>query len=109
MAIEALNSQAALLQKMAALKGVAGGEGIALQPRATGDSDFLGSMKAAINRVNADQNNAAKLMTAVDTGQSDDLVGAMVASQKAGLSFSALMQVRNKLMSGFEEIMRLSL
>jgi len=107
MAIDALNSQAALLQKMTALKSAAGGEGIAL--RGDGGGNFLDSMKAAVNRVNADQNQAARLMTAVDTGQSDDLVGAMVASQKAGLSFSALMQVRNKLMSGFDEIMRLSL
>jgi len=109
MAIDALNSQAALLQKMAALKGAAGGDSIALQPREAGEGDFFSSMKAAINSVNADQNNATRLMTAVDTGQSDDLVGAMVASQKAGLSFSALMQVRNKIMSGFDEIMRLSL
>jgi flagellar hook-basal body complex protein FliE len=36
-------------------------------------------------------------------------VGAMVASQKAGLSFSALMQVRNKLMTGFDDIMRMPL
>ncbi len=38
-----------------------------------------------------------------------ELVGAMVASQKAGLSFSALMQVRNKLMTGFDDIMRMPL
>lgn len=108
MAIDAMNTQVALLQKMNALKGAAGGETIALRSR-EGGGDFLDAMKSAVGRVNADQNNAARLVTAVDTGQSDDLVGAMVASQKAGLSFSALMQVRNKLMSGFDEIMRLAL
>jgi flagellar hook-basal body complex protein FliE len=107
MSVDALNSQTALLQKMAALKGIAGGDTIALQPEAAG-GDFLSSMKTAMDRVNTEQNRAGELMAAVDTGQSDDLVGAMVASQKAGLSFSALMQVRNKLMSGFDEIMRLS-
>ena len=108
MAIDAMNTQVALLQKMNALKGVAGGETIALRSN-EGGGDFLDAMKSAVNRVNADQNNASRLTTAVETGQSDDLVGAMVASQKAGLSFSALMQVRNKLMSGFDEIMRLAL
>jgi flagellar hook-basal body complex protein FliE len=33
----------------------------------------------------------------------------MEASQKAGLSFSSLMQVRNKLMTGFDDIMRMPL
>jgi len=108
MAIDAMNTQTALLQKMNALKGVAGGETIELRPRESG-GDFMAAMKSAVDRVNTDQNNAARLTAAVDTGQSDDLVGAMVASQKAGLSFSALMQVRNKLMSGFDEIMRLAL
>ena len=46
-------------------------------------------------------------MTAVETGQSDDLVGAMIASQKASLSFNALMQVRNKVVTSFEEILKM--
>jgi flagellar hook-basal body complex protein FliE len=108
MTIEAMNSEAALLQKMHALKSVAGGD-IGIAQNGADQEGFIDAMKAAVARVNADQNSAARLMTAVDTGQSDDLVGAMVASQKAGLSFSALMQVRNKLMSGFDDIMRLAL
>ena len=36
-------------------------------------------------------------------------MGAMVASQKASLSFATLMQVRNKLMTGLDDIMRLPL
>lgn len=49
---------------------------------------------------------AGALTAAVDSGASDDLVGAMIESQKASVSFSALMQVRNKVTSAFEEIMR---
>ena len=37
------------------------------------------------------------------------VIGAMVASQKAGLSFSMLLQVRNKVMSGIDDVMRMSL
>jgi flagellar hook-basal body complex protein FliE len=48
-------------------------------------------------------------MTAVDTGQSDDVVGAMVAGQKASLSFSMLMEVRNKVLNGIDDVMRMSL
>src|SRR5690606_6348747 len=57
-----------------------------------------------------DQQHKAGAMTeAVDSGASDDLVGAMVESQKASVAFSALMQVRNKVTSAFEEVMRMPL
>ena len=45
----------------------------------------------------------------VDTGKSDDLAGAMIASQQASLSFSALVQVRNKIATGFNDLMSMSI
>ncbi|MGL5186469.1 MAG: flagellar hook-basal body complex protein FliE, partial [Plesiomonas shigelloides] len=38
---------------------------------------------------------------------SQDLVGAMVASQKASLSFTALVQVRQKLMTAYDDVMKM--
>ena len=70
---------------------------------------FSDTMSDMVNGINQQQLSASRLMAAVDTGRSDDLVGAMVMSQKADLSFSVLMQVRNKLMSGFDDIMRMPL
>ena len=46
-------------------------------------------------------------MAAVDAGRSDDLVGAMLSSQEASLSFSMLMQVRNKVMGAVDEVVKL--
>jgi flagellar hook-basal body complex protein FliE len=43
------------------------------------------------------------------SGKSDDLVGAMLSSQEASLSFSMLMQVRNKVMGGLDELIKLPL
>lgn len=68
---------------------------------------FSGAMKNVLDMVNEHQSLASKKMTAVETGQSDDLVGAMIASQKASLSFSALMQVRNKVVASFEDVMKM--
>ena len=59
-----------------------------------------------IRAVDADQHRASESVRAVEMGESEDLVGAMVDSQKASVSFSALLQVRNKLTSAFDEIMR---
>ena len=60
----------------------------------------------AIKAVEAEQHLSSQMVTAVELGQSDDLVGAMVQSQKASVSFSALLQVRNKLATAFDDIMR---
>ncbi|CAE6931629.1 Flagellar hook-basal body [Vibrio sp. B1REV9] len=68
---------------------------------------FSQAMTSVLDTVNQHQSIASQKMTAVETGKSDDLVGAMVASQKASLSFNALMQVRNKVVSSFEDIMKM--
>ena len=70
---------------------------------------FAQSMKDAIGKVNADDSQASQRMSDVDSGKSDDLVGAMMASQQASLSFSMLMQVRNKVMGAVDELIKLPL
>lgn len=63
----------------------------------------------AINHVDALQHGAAARQKAVEMGQSDDLAGAMIESQKASVAFSAMMQVRNKLTSALDEVMNIPL
>jgi flagellar hook-basal body complex protein FliE len=70
---------------------------------------FAQSMKDAVNKVNEADASAAQKMSDVDSGASDDLVGAMLSSQEAGLSFSMLMQVRNKVMGAMDELIKLPL
>nr|WP_155602531.1 lateral flagellar hook-basal body complex protein LfiE [Aeromonas salmonicida] len=103
-----MSSQVTLLQQMQEMQRVAN-QAPSIELNDASNVSFTNAMRDVVGRVNEQQNIASKLMTAVDAGQSDDLVGAMVASQKAGLSFSALMQVRNKLMTGFDDIMRMPL
>ena len=105
-----MSSQATLLQQMQEMQRVASqAPSIELNDASAVAVPFSDAMRNVVGRVNEQQNIASSMTAAVDAGQSDDLVGAMVASQKAGLSFSALMQVRNKLMSGFDDIMRMPL
>ena len=103
-----MSSQVTLLQQMQEMQRVAS-QAPSIEPNEASGVSLSDAMRDVVGRVNEQQNIASRLMTAVDAGQSDDLVGAMVASQKAGLSFSALMQVRNKLMTGFDDIMRMPL
>lgn len=68
---------------------------------------FAQSMKDALANVNQQDHLAAERMNDVDSGKSDDLVGAMLSSQQASLSFSMLMQVRNKVMGAVDELLKL--
>jgi len=70
--------------------------------------DFLAMMKGAINNVNESQQSAAKLAEAFEVGDPRvDLTTVMVSLQKANLSFQAMTQVRNKLVSAYQEIMNM--
>jgi flagellar hook-basal body complex protein FliE len=70
---------------------------------------FSARLKEAIHQVDAKAQAADDKMEAVDSGSSDDLVGAMLASQDASLSFSMLMQVRNKVVGAVDELIKLQL
>lgn len=70
---------------------------------------FAQTMQDAIAGVNAQDVAAGQKMADVDAGRSDDLVGAMLASQEASLSFQMLMQVRNKVMGAVDELIKLPL
>lgn len=70
---------------------------------------FANSMREALHAVDDKDRMAADRMAEVDSGRSDDLVGAMLASQEASLSFSMLLQVRNKVMGAVEDLIKLPL
>lgn len=70
---------------------------------------FADSLTQAVLDVDARSHDAAARMAAVDSGRSDDLVGAMLASQEANLSFSMLMQVRNKVVGAVDELIKLQI
>jgi flagellar hook-basal body complex protein FliE len=78
----------------------------AADPAHTGVS-FTQSMKDAVASVDNDDRMARERMAAVDSGKSDDLVGAMLSSQQASLSFQMLLQVRNKVMGAVDELLKL--
>ena len=78
-------------------------------PSGQTDFSFAQAMKNSFHSVDAQGEAASAKMADVDSGKSDDLVGAMLASQEASLSFSMLMQVRNKLRGALYEQIKLPL
>jgi flagellar hook-basal body complex protein FliE len=73
------------------------------------DGGFGRSLEQILHRVDAKEQDANAKVNAVELGESDDMVGAMLASQDANLSFSMLMQVRNKVVGAVDELIKLQL
>jgi flagellar hook-basal body complex protein FliE len=75
----------------------------------SGRVDFSALVKDAVNQVNETQQASSKLKTAFEMGDPNvSLAEVMIASQKATVAFEATMQVRNKLVKAYEEVMRMS-
>jgi flagellar hook-basal body complex protein FliE len=105
--IRSLSAQAGTAIKPAA-QSVAG-----LQPgNASGvqGPQFGELFKQGMDSVNASQQQAAALADAWERGDSGvDLARVMIESQKAAVSFRALTEVRNRLVSAYQDIMNMTI
>jgi len=68
---------------------------------------FADTLKSALEGVNATQTKAGDLSAAYERGETTDIAKVMLARQEAGVAFEATLQVRNKLLSAYQEIMRI--
>lgn len=70
--------------------------------------DFSEKLKAAVDQVNTAQKSADKLSEQFVSDQSNvDLHEVMISLQKANVSFQSMVQVRNKLVTAYQEIMNM--
>jgi flagellar hook-basal body complex protein FliE len=72
-----------------------------------GAPDFGDVLKDAISTVNEVQRQSDLEIQKLMTGESQDLHATLIAVQKADLSFQMMMQVRNKIIQAYQEIMRM--
>lgn len=68
---------------------------------------FTGALKSALDGVQATQAKAETLTDGYEKGQVMDVAKVMLARQEAGVAFEATLQVRNKLISAYQDIMRM--
>ncbi len=72
--------------------------------------DFASLLKQSVEQVNANQMKSSAMSAAFAKGDTSvDLTEVMVASQKASLSFQAVLQVRNKLVQAYQEVMSMNM
>ncbi len=78
--------------------------------QAEGMPDFSTLLKSSVDKVNEIQHQAGQLTTAFETGDKDvNLADVMIGLQKANLSFQAMTQVRNRLVSAYQDVMNMQL
>ena len=73
-------------------------------------NEFGDLLKMAVDSVNNQQTEAKNLATAYEQGDpSVDLPQVMIQAQKASVSFQAMSEVRNRLVSAYEDVMNMSI
>jgi flagellar hook-basal body complex protein FliE len=103
-----IESMMAQLKAAATRPGGAPVVATAVGPAAAPKADFADALKVSLQQVSAAQNKAEELGQRFALG--DDTVSlsdTMIAMQKASIGFQATVQVRNKLVSAYHEIMNM--
>jgi flagellar hook-basal body complex protein FliE len=72
-----------------------------------GGSSFKNILSSAIGEVESSRNDAAKSVEQFLSGSGEDLHSTILATQRAELEFQMFMQVRNKVVSAYQEIMKM--
>jgi flagellar hook-basal body complex protein FliE len=90
------------------LRAVAAQASTASAPQETSSQDFAAMLKSAVDEVNGAQLDAKQLTRQFEAGDPDvNLQDVVLSLQKASLSFQTMVQVRNKLVSAYQEIMNM--
>lgn len=71
------------------------------------DGDFVDTLRVAMDQVEQLHDTAQNQVAALLQGGGMDVHSAMIAVEKADLSFQLMVQVRNKIVAAYQEISRM--
>jgi flagellar hook-basal body complex protein FliE len=69
---------------------------------------FQNTLKELVSNVNKQMQETDQLAQDFATGKNNNIHEVMIASEKSGISLRFLIQIRNKLLDAYQEIMRMS-
>jgi flagellar hook-basal body complex protein FliE len=72
-----------------------------------GQQNFADFLKKSIDEVNASQKESDLMTGKLARGENVDLHQVMIASQKASITLQTTMEVRNKVVEAYQEVMRM--
>ncbi len=98
----------AVLDQMRAMRVAAGADIAAPPTRVEGPSEFSNILQDSLRSVSEVQKTAGDLSLAYAGGdESVDLADVMLSMQKASLSFESVVQVRNKVLTAYQDVMNM--
>ena len=104
-----MNSNMSIDQVLAQMRVMAAKAANQSEPaKPAGSADFGTLLKQSIDQVNEIQQEASAMREAFEKGDGEmDLAQVMIAAQKSSLSFEAMVQVRNKLIDAYKDVMNM--
>ena len=72
-----------------------------------GPSGFGDLVRQTVDKVNANQMQASKIASSYERGEGVPLTDVVLSMQKSSLSFEATLQVRNKVLKAYEDILNM--
>ncbi len=114
--MERINSQAniqSMLQTLRAYQAQAAGSNETLAPggdttvAAPKGQPFMEAVKSTLNSVNDLQLKARDVSTAYERGEAVPLTDVVLSMQKSSMAFEATLQVRNKVLKAYEDILNM--
>lgn len=81
-------------------------------PSSTGSTSesgksFADTLKEAVSSVNELQKSSDTFAQNIATGKTDDVAGAMIAAERADIALRVMVQVRNKIIDAYSEVMKM--
>ena len=99
-----------ILSQIRAMQEMASGRPPAEAPQPAEGGGFSAALKAQIEQVNGAQNSAEGMAKAFESGAADvNLQDVMISMQKANISFQTMIQVRNRLVSAYQDMMNMQI
>lgn len=106
---EQLFERSRLLRELQQAGTTATGAAGTAAPAPAQPTGFGDTLREALAGVNGAQSRAAELSAGYERGEVTDIAKVMLARQEAGVAFEATLQVRNKLISAYQETMRMGI
>lgn len=100
-------ARSASLREVRAASEVGQGANAVGAPGQTPGAGFADTLNSALRQVSAVQARSSDLQVGYERGQVTDIAQVMLARQEAGVAFEATLQVRNKLLTAYQDIMRM--
>lgn len=84
--------------------GLSSGSGASIGGGPASDTDFMSTLRNAMDQVGELQSEADGKVAQLLTGNGQDVHSTMIAVQKANLAFEMMVQVRNKIVQAYQQV-----